>query len=168
MDNGLSLADRCFTIGRMLHVQPTGEAVDAFLGVYPEFGPVDTEKLEQDYLRLFVGLGTPLAPPWESAWASDARLLFQRETLDVRYWYRSAGLEISGLHAEPDDHIGLELEFIGRLLEQGDTDAAERFAAEHPRAWASRWCDAVQQHATLPFYPLLTQEACTLLSLQPN
>lgn len=164
MDSGLSLADRFFVAGRMLNVQPTDDVVEAFLDVYPEFGPADVEALQQDYLRLFVGLGTPLAPPWESAWASDARLLFQRETLDVRYWYRSVGLEVANLHAEPDDHIGFELEFIGRLLDRGDAAAAKRFAGEHPRAWASRWCDAVQEHAETDFYRGLAHETVALLA----
>ena len=86
MGNELSLTDRFFVVGRMLQVQPTANVVDAFLEACPEHSPVDMEVLEQDYLRLFVGLGTPMAPPWESTWADDARLLFQRQTLDVRYW----------------------------------------------------------------------------------
>ena len=124
MDSNLSLAERFYLVGRMLQVQPTPQVLEAFVAVDPSYGPVDAEAVEQDYLRLFVGLGMPLAPPWESAWASDARLIFQRETLDVRYWYRSAGLEVANLHAEPDDHIGLELEFIGALLDRGDAETA--------------------------------------------
>ena len=163
MGNELSLTDRFFVVGRMLQVQPTANVVDAFLEACPEYSPVDMEALEQDYLRLFVGLGTPMAPPWESTWADDARLLFQRQTLDVRYWYRSAGLEVANPHAEPDDHIGFELEFIGRLLERGDEETAKRFADEHPRAWASRWCDAVQAHAQTDFYRTLAREAVAAL-----
>lgn len=163
MGSELSLTDRFFVVGRMLQVQPTADVVDAFLEACPEYSPVDTETLEQDYLRLFVGLGTPMAPPWESAWADDARLLFQRQTLDVRYWYRSAGLEVANLHAEPDDHIGSELEFIGRLLERDDGETAKLFADEHPRAWASRWCDAVQVHAQTDFYRTLARDAVAAL-----
>jgi TorA maturation chaperone TorD len=163
MDNELSLAERFFAVGRMLHVQPTAEVVDAFLGLYPEFGPVDIDELQQDYLRLFVGLGTPLAPPWESAWASDARLVFQRETLDVRYWYRSAGLQVAALHRQPDDHIGLELEFVGRLRERHEPETAAAFAREHPLTWADRWAAAVNEHARHPFYPALAKEALLLL-----
>ena len=148
----------------MLHLQPQPDVVEAFLDVYPIEVPVDYTELEQDYLRLFVGLGTPLAPPWESAWASDARLLFQRETLDVRYWYRSKGLEIAALHHEPDDHIGLELEFIGTLLERGEAQVASAFVAEHPSAWAERWSAAVQQHAASAFYRFLAAEAADLVN----
>ena len=163
MGSGLSLAQRCSLVGRMLQVQPTRDVVDAFLRALPEYGPVDYEAVEQDYLRLFVGLGTPLAPPWESVWASDARLLFQRETLDVRYWYRSAGLQIARLHHEPDDHIGLELEFIGLLLERDDAQTAADFAREHPSAWVHRWADAVCMHASEGFYPRLAAEAVSIV-----
>jgi TorA maturation chaperone TorD len=158
----LSLAQRCPIVGRMLQVQPTSEVLDAFVSALPEFGPVDVEAIGQDYLRLFVGLGTPLAPPWESAWASDARLLFQRETLDVRYWYRSAGLEIAALHHEPDDHIGLELEYVGLMLERADAESAAAFTRAHPLAWAKRWCQAVRENANDRFYPALAGEAVRL------
>lgn len=163
MSSELSLAKQCYLVGRMLQVQPTDEVLEAFLRVFPEYGPVDVEEVAQDNLRLFVGLGTPLAPPWESAWASDARLLFQRETLDVRYWYRSQGLEAAQLHREPDDHIGLELEFIGRLLERDDVETAAAFAHEHLLAWADRWVALVEANAASAFYPRLSRHALELL-----
>lgn len=163
MGSELPLAERCYLVGRMLQAQPTPQVLEAFTAVDPTYEPVDAQAVEQDYLRLFVGLGMPLAPPWESAWASDARLLFQRETLDVRYWYRSAGLEVANLHAEPDDHIGYELEFIGALLERGEAETAAAFAHEHPCAWAARWNDAVQENAAHPFYRQLAAEVMRVL-----
>ena len=163
MAEGLGLAQRFQVVGRMLQVQPAADVLAAFVEACPEYGAPDAVAVAQDNVRLFVGLGTPLAPPWESTWASDARLLFQRETLDVRYWYRSAGLQPAQLHREPDDHIGLELEFIGLLLERGMDGAAVSFACEHPRAWAGRWADAVREHARDAFYPQLADEAVRLL-----
>jgi len=162
-DGTHALAQRFCLVGRMLQVQPTAELTEAFAAAYPGFDQPDAEAAEQDYLRLFVGLGMPLAPPWESAWASDARLIFQRETLDVRYWYRSAGLQAAALHHEPDDHIGLELEFVGTLLSRGDRETAVAFAREHPRAWAARWAEAVQANGQTAFYAQLSAEAVRLL-----
>ena len=163
MADGLNLAQRFRIVGRMLQVQPSADVLAAFAETCPEYGTPDVDGVSQDNVRLFVGLGAPLAPPWESTWASDARLLFQRETLDVRYWYRSAGLRAAWLHREPDDHIGLELEFIGLLLERGMEKTAAAFAREHPRAWAARWADAVRAHAHDAFYPQLADEAVRLL-----
>ena len=162
MSSEIFLAQRCQAVGRMLQVQPTAEVLEAFLALFPEYSPVDVQAVEQDYLRLFVGLGMPLAPPWESAWANDARLLFQRETLDVRYWYRSAGLQLARLHRDPDDHIGLELEFIGLLLERGDAQTAAAFTREHPLAWVDRWVDAVKANARCGFYAAVAAAALAL------
>lgn len=164
MSDELTMAQRCRAVGRMLQIRPTEEALEAFASALPAYEKPQLEAAEQDFLKLFVGVGTPLAPPWESTWASDARLLFQRETLDVRYWYRDAGLQITRLHHEPDDHIGLELEFVGLLLERGDADTAAAFAAAHPKAWVARWCAAVQAHAETPFYRQLAAEAQELLA----
>jgi TorA maturation chaperone TorD len=145
--------------------EPTTSSADSAAGaaVPNVLDADDIAAIEQDYLRLFVGLGTPLAPPWESAWASDARLLFQRQTLDVRYWYRSAGLQVAALHRQPDDHIGLELEFVGRLRERHESETAAAFACEHPLTWADRWAAAVNEHARHPFYPALAKEVLLLL-----
>ena len=160
-----SVAQRFYLIGRFLQVRPTPEAIDAFVAAYPGFEAPDAQAVADDNLRLFVGLGMPIAPLWESTWASDARLLFQRQTLDVRYWYRSAGLQVAALHREPDDHLGLELEFIGTLLDRGDRNTAVAFAQEHPCAWVARWNEAVQRHAATPFYRHLAAEAASLLAL---
>lgn len=164
MTDTLNLARRFRAVGRLLQVQPDAQALVAFDALHPDAAGQDLAAVEQDYLRLFVGLGTPLAPPWESAWANDARLIFQAETLDVRYWYRSAGLQVGALHREPDDHLGYELEFIGLLLERGDTDTARAFAHEHPCLWAGRWRDAVEEHARAAFHPALAQDAYGLLA----
>ena len=163
MTNEHDIARRCQLVGRLLQVQPSDEALAAFRALFADEEAPDASLVEQDYLRLFVGLGTPLAPPWESTWANDARLLFQRQTLDVRYWYRSAGLQVAALHSEPDDHIGYELEFAGLLLERGEADTAAAFVREHPLAWAARWKDAVEEAASCSFYKRLAQEALALL-----
>ena len=42
-------------------------------------------------------------------------MIFQEQTLHVRQWYSRFGLQVVKLHKEPDDHIGLELEFVAHL-----------------------------------------------------
>lgn len=119
-----------------------------------------------DYTRLFIGPGKVLAPPWESVYFSEDRLTFQESTLQVREWYRRFGLESDKLHHEPDDHIGLELEFVAHLArrallaleqhDQGGYDAAVgaqgQFIAEHLGRWASGWCGQVEAQAQTDFY----------------
>ncbi|HMN15077.1 MAG TPA: molecular chaperone TorD family protein [Bellilinea sp.] len=122
--------------------------------------------LEEDYLRLFIGAGKVLAPPWESVYFTDDRSMFSEETLQVRNCYRKYGLQIEHLYHEPDDHIGLELSFLAHLaqlavqaLEQeGSAELIQllhdqqAFLTEHPLRWSTTWCELVLQHARTDFY----------------
>jgi len=122
--------------------------------------------LETDYLYLFIGAGKVLAPPWESVYSSEERLVFQEQTLQVRAWYRKYGLQSEQLYHEPDDHIGLELSFLAHLaqlalqaIDQQDEGELVRllsdqqtFLREHPLRWAQTWCGLVDKHARTDFY----------------
>ncbi|MBO2518407.1 MAG: molecular chaperone TorD family protein [Firmicutes bacterium] len=123
--------------------------------------------LESDYIRLFVGGGRHiLAPPWESVYVSSEPLLLQRETLEVRNWYARYGLVAEKKGQEPDDHVGLELEFVAHLaglaleaLERGEQtrfqeamDAQRAFLKEHVLRWVPTWATHVAQHAQTDFY----------------
>jgi len=139
--------------------------------------------LQTDYARLFVGIGTTLAPCWESVYFNEDRTIFQEQTLQVRQWYRRFGLEPEKLYSEPDDHIGLELSFLAYLaklglqaLEENDEtrfeqtlQAQRQFISEHPLKWVSAWSGLVIQHARTNFYrglALLTQGALLVIAQQ--
>ena len=145
------------------------------------------DDLRSDYTRLFIGPGKVLTPPWESVFFSEERLTFQESTLHVREWYRRFGLQSDKLYQEPDDHIGLELEFVAHLakqallaLEQNDQanfdtaiDAQKKFIAEHLGRWAWGWCEQVEAQAHTDFYrgmAMLTRgavaEVASLLNIQ--
>lgn len=131
-----------------------------------EFSIQDFDELRSDYTRLFIGPGKVLAPPWESVYHSEERLVFQEQTLKVRAWYRRFGLEAEKIHNEPDDHIGLELFFLAHLaslgleaIEKQDEEALNRtlqaqrqFLREHPLKWARLWCELVDEYARTDFY----------------
>lgn len=136
------------------------------------------DQLQADYNHLFVGPGQVLAPPWESVYFNEARMIFQKETLNVRQWYRQFGLEAAKIYKEPDDHIGLELVFLAHLanlgvtaLEQQDENQINRlleaqrdFLAAHPLRWVSIWRELVEEHARTDFYrgvALVTDGALT-------
>jgi TorA maturation chaperone TorD len=139
------------------------------------------EILQAEYTRLFIGPGPVVAPPWESVYFSEERLLFQRETFQVRAWYARFGLTVPNLHREPDDHIGLELSFVARLAElalqaiqaheqerlQEALEAQRRFLAEHVLTWGPGWCSRVEVSSGSEFYrglALLTRGALSELS----
>ena len=124
------------------------------------------EAISFDYNHLFVGPAHVLAPPWESVHFSADRLIFQKETLHVRDWYARYGLALVYLGHEPDDHIGLELEFLAQLnrlaieaIHAGDSAGASHllgaqrdFLSEHPMRWAPKWCQSVITQARTDFY----------------
>ena len=141
------------------------------------------ETLQAEYTRLFIGPGPVLAPPWESVYFSEERLLFQRETFQVRAWYARFELTVPNLHREPDDHIGLELSFVARLAElalqaiqareqegfQEALEAQRRFLAEHLLKWGPGWCSRVEATSGSEFYrglALVTRGALSEISEQ--
>jgi TorA maturation chaperone TorD len=122
--------------------------------------------LLEDYTRLFIGPGRVLAPPWESVYFNDERMVFQQQTLQVREWYRRFGLQAESLHREPDDHIGIELAFLAHLtqlglqaLERGDEiglssllEARSEFMQGHLLQWGPRFCGLVLKESRTDFY----------------
>ena len=128
--------------------------------------PAMLGRLTWDFNRLFVGPGEMRAAPWESVYRSKTKLTFQEPTLAVRALYERFGFESPALHREPDDHLALELDFLGALsdlaaeaVRDGD---GERLAAcfeaqrllleQHLLAWAPRCLALVVKHAETDYY----------------
>ena len=113
-----------------------------------------------EYNRLFVGPAKLLAPPYESAYRNAQGLVMQEETLSVRRFYRQAGIEVGSKNAIPDDHLGLEFEFIcyllareGQKLEEQDLITANGYATlyqdffkQHIISWVYQHCNDILQH----------------------
>ena len=128
--------------------------------------PATPGVLAWDFNRLFVGPGEMLAPPWESVHRSKTKLTFQEPTLQVREIYREFGVQVPALHREPDDHLGLELDFLGTLSElaaeaafRGVAAALDRcyqaqqdFLQDHLLAWAPACLRLVETHAETDYY----------------
>lgn len=134
------------------------------------------EWIERDHDRLYGDSAVAIVAPYESVHRDVEALVFGRETLQVRAAYAELGLQAPELNREPDDHIGLELEFLGRaclrcldLGEAGDDagagralETADSFMAEHLGMWASVFLDEVHRRAGTSFMrglALLTQGA---------
>lgn len=130
------------------------------------FSEEDYHDLSAEYTRLFAGVRKVLAPPWESVYFNKERMVFQRQTFEVRALYAKYGLEVSDLSHEPDDHLAYELMFTGYLMKQAeeqihlkDYESARRILADavsfvvcHPLGWIDRWHAAVKRESSLNFY----------------
>jgi len=84
------------------------------------------EELRLEYTRLFLGPDTLPSPPWESAYRSESKTIFVKETLEVRNEYGKFGLSFEKEGSEPDDHVGLELEFLYHLCAEVEEAIGQR------------------------------------------
>lgn len=124
------------------------------------------ESLHWDYTRMFIGPDKLVAPPWESAYSNEERLLFQEQMLAVRRAFRAYGFANPGAPAEPDDHIGLELDFMYRtcalaIAKADGGQAADlvqicrdqlSFLKEHLLKWTPAFAADVVKGADTGFY----------------
>lgn len=125
-----------------------------------------TDLLKRDWLRLFVGLGTPEAPVWESYYRESNRQLFGRNTLQVRSVYKRYGSKTETVVNQPDDALGLMVEFLGQLAEleaqaadEGNEELAttiatdsEAFLSQHILPWLPAWSFLVEEHAKTSYF----------------
>ena len=128
--------------------------------------PEAVGQIRREWLRLFVGLGMPEAPIWETAYTEPNAVLYGRSTLSVRAAYREWGLEFERKGNEPDDALGIMLAFCSHLMgcelssaESGDgvaaakaSSALEGFMVAHMLPWASAWRFLVGEHAKTDYY----------------
>ncbi|NLC39011.1 MAG: molecular chaperone TorD family protein [Clostridia bacterium] len=124
------------------------------------------DELRSDYTRLFIGPNKLPAPPWESAYLHEERLLFQKETLMVRRAYLKYHFLPKRYGHEADDHLGLELDFMYQLgllaLGAFQEQRFERylsilhdqkdFLSHHLLKWVGEFSNDVTAHARTAFY----------------
>lgn len=109
------------------------------------------DELKREWLKVFIGYGTPKAPCWQSYYHETSGVVFGAKTLEVREWYKKFGLESEKKMYEPDDHLGLMLSFLSTL-------AAQEITARETEDWdlASKLCDAQKSfllEQVLPWLP---------------
>lgn len=147
---------------------PDREAADALQFLRTALKPRGGSRASEtdgEYNTLFISPDKAI-PLWESVWTTKDRLLFDGPMLDVRAQYTRYGLTSPNPDHEPDDHIGLELSFLGGVmgcaaesLENGDAEAArthadvaDAFLQQHLFAWAPRFLAAVAERGEAPIY----------------
>ncbi len=121
------------------------------------------KRIKSDFLKLFIGTGKMSAPPYESFHLGKEKLLFDKETLEVKEFYKSYGWKFALEGNIPDDHIGVEILFINRLIDTYislDDEVCKRemrneiarFIERHPLKWSSEWKDMVVANAETSAY----------------
>jgi len=129
------------------------------------------EELAIEYARLFIGPQAPPAVPYASFYLSETRSLMTDETIAVRKNYLEGGVVLKNLYQVPDDHIGIELEFIYHLIREAETatqagciDEAEKFVqlrdkfiSDHFLCWAPIFAGKMREATQEDFYRAASQ-----------
>lgn len=124
------------------------------------------DSLNKEYNRIFVGPDPFPAPLWESVYLSDEHLMFGEETIRVREFYSRFGLSYVNKANQPDDFLGVELEFLSFLiketlsnLEKGNLervgyllDGQSEFLTEHFLKWAPQSMEILMNNSTSSLY----------------
>jgi TorA maturation chaperone TorD len=136
--------------------------------------PAHAEEIAVEYARLFAVPGDQAVRPYESVYCDTLAIdtttacspYFDPEPIvggltgflhgpsanAVRDAYQHAGFSVEpGCHELPD-HLAIELEFMGRLLERGEVDQANTFFTNHLGRWAFRCLNDIKQEASAGFY----------------
>lgn len=141
------------------------------LASYTQVEPFEFKQMCFEFNRLFVGPTSPLAPPYESVYLSQDRLVMREQTLEVRRMYQSENLMATLQGTTPDDFIATELEFAAYLLNRASQEYSHKnssksleyldfynlFMHEHPRRWLRLFATDVCENARHPVFPLIMQ-----------
>lgn len=120
-------------------------------------------ELSVDRTRILRGTGHPdLKPPYEGLYRRTTGM--GESVLEIRNFYRLAGLLPDETNQEAADYLLVELDFMKQLClreqEQWLNEAGlketisqeERFLVDHLGHWVGDFCSAVQKHALTDFY----------------
>ena len=128
--------------------------------------PAWLEDVQVEYTRLFIGPQEPPVLLYGSCHLLPTPSVMSEETLAVRDAYSKSGLVVERLNSLPDDHLGVELEFLFALTRAAaDADdemetmrlLAERsqFIQRHLAAWGSKVADQISKETQDPFFRAL-------------
>jgi putative dimethyl sulfoxide reductase chaperone len=130
--------------------------------------------LAVDYARVFLGAGIAegiAAYPYESVYTSEERLIMQDARDLALAAYRAKGFDKVEALKIPEDHIALELEFMGKLCRESqdalsarNNDAAihsfaeqKTFLEQHQLNWVPAFCSDIEKCAASDFYKALAK-----------
>lgn len=169
----IAAVDRA-SLGLPKHLDPDLEKMQEVVEANLEHLQSWQESLLVEFTRLMVGPGETPVVPYGSFYLSPTRNLMTEETLAVRAFYLDAGLAVESLHQVPDDHLGIELEFLYWLTQQAADgnrkarvhflDLHDNFIRDHFSRWVSEFAGALDRATTEPFFRAVASMLKGLLS----
>ncbi|MES9853811.1 MAG: molecular chaperone TorD family protein [Candidatus Thiodiazotropha sp. L084R] len=126
------------------------------------------EELAVEYARLFIGPGPHISAHESIFTEADGGTggLWGTQTVDVKKFIETTGLDYEPGFTGVPDHVSVELEFMQKLTKweadkwtQEDRKNAEyciavqrMFLEKHLLCWLPRFCEEVMEQAAMPFY----------------
>ncbi len=128
-----------------------------------------SDDLAVEYTRLFIGPKDHI-PPFESIYnysEGESRQIWGTVTVEVKKTIEASGLSFKKDYDGIPDHIGIELEFMQRLVkkeaelwEKGENNSQllktiqqeKKFIDDHLDKWIPEFCQKVIKAAKLDFY----------------
>ncbi len=110
------------------------------------------ESMCAEFTRLFLG-PVPFVFPYESMYIDGS--IMAKSLLKVKNEYRAAGFSrAQGFH-EPEDHIAMELGFMGNLCQKVSKEnlkVQREFLDKHLSKWAPGFCNELCEKSRSDFY----------------
>ncbi len=146
---------------------------------YADLATVRTDAASE-FAALLLNMSADPVFPYESVYTSGERLMMQQARNEVLAAYRRQGFERADSVNVPEDHAGIELEFMARLcqkeldaLDAGDTEAVETvraaqksFLTDHLLRWMFQLCDDLERRAKSSLYRGLAETTRQFLEFE--
>lgn len=137
-------------------------------------------RADQEYHRLFLGPGRPVAPPFESVYR-DGTILGPAAQSFLRE-LREAGMEPPEDSRLPADHVALELEYLAHLLLGAEeargagrweaagalSDRARGFVEDRLAGWLPAFLGRLERGAPRSPYTSVVRAAAEMLGLRAD
>ncbi len=110
------------------------------------------EILSGEYTRLFIG-PAPAMFPYESRYLEGS--IMGKSLIRIKELYRQAGLNKVQEYHEPEDHIAVELGFMGHLCRErsdGSLRMQMDFLDNHLLKWVPLFCDELYKKSSNDLY----------------
>lgn len=163
------------------HPPAVGGELEAFAA---GLAGADLERVRTDaaaeFAALLLNMSADPVFPYESVYTSDERLMMQQARDEVLALYRREGFVRADEVNVPEDHAGIELEFMARLC-QREADALEacdaagvgatrrvqeEFLRAHLVRWMPEFCDDLEKRAKSGLYRGVAQTLRQLLEVE--
>ena len=125
----------------------------------------ETDRLQQEYNDLFIGLGKGEVVPYGSWYLTG--FLMEKPLSDLRDDLRTLGFERSEKTREPEDHIAAIFEVFSVMIGDGTSLQQQQvFFKNHMQPWLGRFFDDLAQARCADFYQHVARFGAAFLKLE--